>query len=128
MFGYFDVEKSDGCCGLLLLWKEGIDVSLLSFSKSHIDVEIEVDSVKTRFTGMYGSFDRPRKHLDWELIDRLKTESQLPWLLGGDLNDILCSNEKAGGRRKPRVEMDAFRDALERNGLWDIRPSKGWFT
>ncbi|KAL4348938.1 hypothetical protein GQ457_17G007600 [Hibiscus cannabinus] len=128
MFGCFDVEKNDGCCGLLLLWKEGIDVKLLSYSKSHIDVEIEVEQIKTRFTGMYGSFDRPRKHLDWELIDRLKTESQLPWLLGGDLNDILCSSERVGGTRKPRVEMDAFKEAMERNGLWDIKPSKGWFT
>ncbi|KAK8639711.1 hypothetical protein V6N13_138081 [Hibiscus sabdariffa] len=47
---------------------DGIDARLLSYSKSHIDVEIEVESVKTRFTGMYGSFDRLRKHLDWELM------------------------------------------------------------
>ncbi|KAK8683779.1 hypothetical protein V6N13_039828 [Hibiscus sabdariffa] len=93
MFGCFDVERNDGCCGLLLLWKEGIDVKLLSYSKSHIDTEIEVEIVRTRFTGMYGSFGRPRKHLDWELIDRLKVESQLPWLLGV-ISMILCVQMK----------------------------------
>ncbi|KAL4383540.1 hypothetical protein GQ457_15G011040 [Hibiscus cannabinus] len=77
---------------------------------------------------MYGTCNRSRKHLDWELLDKLKGESQLPWLVGGDLNDILCMNERAGGRRKPRVEMDAFGAALERNDLWDIKPSKVWFT
>ncbi|KAK8696139.1 hypothetical protein V6N13_001276 [Hibiscus sabdariffa] len=77
MDGCIDVEKSEGCCGLLLLWK-GVDVNLLSFSKSHIDVEIELDYVKTRFTGMYGTYDRTRKHLDWELLDKLQGESHLP--------------------------------------------------
>ncbi|KAK8547790.1 hypothetical protein V6N13_027403 [Hibiscus sabdariffa] len=74
----------------------GIDVRLLSFSKSHIDTEIEVESVKTRFTGTYGSFDRPRKHLDWELIDSYS------------LSDGICysdnrSNSRANTCNKPRL-------------------------
>ncbi|KAK8684356.1 hypothetical protein V6N13_040386 [Hibiscus sabdariffa] len=51
---------------------------------------------------MYGTSDRRRKHEDWELLDRLKNRSNLPWLLGGDLNDILSYSEKDGRRRKPR--------------------------
>ncbi|KAK8635122.1 hypothetical protein V6N13_022999 [Hibiscus sabdariffa] len=47
---------------------------------------------------------------------------------GGDLNEILDKGEKEGGRRRPRVHMEEFRDTLERNDLWDIRPTKGWFT
>lgn len=128
MEGALDVARSENCVGLLLMWKDTLQVNLLSFSNSHIDVEVIQGESKFRFTGMYGTFYRQRKHEDWELLDRLRNDSNLPWLLGGDLNDILCWNERAGGRRKSRVEMDCFRDALERNGLWDIKPSRGWFT
>ncbi|KAK8713804.1 hypothetical protein V6N13_149013 [Hibiscus sabdariffa] len=38
-------------------------------------------------------------------------------IYGGDLNAILSRDENEGGRRKPRSEMDAFREALQRNGL-----------
>ncbi|KAK8694188.1 hypothetical protein V6N13_071744 [Hibiscus sabdariffa] len=122
------VEKGDDSVGLLLLWSDSITVSLQSYSKSHIDVEIQDPQYHFRFTGMYGNSDHSHKAEDWNLLDNLRHRSQLPWLLGGDLNAILCRDEKEGGRRNPRSEMGAFRDALECNGLWDIKPNKGWFT
>ncbi|GMI99444.1 hypothetical protein HRI_003613700 [Hibiscus trionum] len=83
MEGCFDVEKGENCVGLLFLWKDSLQVDLLFFSKSQIDVEISQGTTRFWFTGMYRTHDRPRKHKDWELLDRLKGKSHLPWLLGG---------------------------------------------
>ncbi|KAL4362015.1 hypothetical protein GQ457_04G025740 [Hibiscus cannabinus] len=77
----------------------------------------KVDSIRRQL-------DHSHKAEDWNLLDNLRHRSQLPRLLGEDLNAILCRDEKEGGRRNPRSEMGAFRDALECNGLWDIKPNK----
>ncbi|KAL4324280.1 hypothetical protein GQ457_11G002870 [Hibiscus cannabinus] len=128
MKGSFDVERNSTCVGLLMLWSEQVVVDLLSFSDSHIDITVDEGQGKFRFTGMYGQFCSTRKHETWSLINTLRGQSNLPWLLGGDLNEILDREEKYGGRRQPRVHMEGFKDTLLRNDLWDIRPSRGWFT
>lgn len=42
--------------GLALLWRKDVDVGLISFSQNHIDTEVLLpgESVKWRFTGLYG--------------------------------------------------------------------------
>ncbi|GMJ16170.1 hypothetical protein HRI_005286200 [Hibiscus trionum] len=84
MAGQLVVEKNEEGLGLLLLWDEDTKVSLLSLSKSHIDVEVLRDDAQFRFTGMYGTCKRPNKKEDWALLDLLKTKSDLPWLVGGN--------------------------------------------
>ncbi|KAE8730065.1 hypothetical protein F3Y22_tig00003041pilonHSYRG00724 [Hibiscus syriacus] len=69
-----------------------------------------------------------RKLETWDLLDRLVQSSSLPWVIGGDFNDVLTDTEKSDGRRKYRLHHDEFRNALDRNGLTDCRPSLGWFT
>ncbi|KAK8684295.1 hypothetical protein V6N13_040325 [Hibiscus sabdariffa] len=78
MVGNLVVEKSDDCVGLFMLWNDSVNVRLLSYLNSHIDVEVEGGEIPVRFTGMYGTSDRRRKHEDWELLDSLKSRSDLP--------------------------------------------------
>lgn len=64
--------------------------------KSHIDVEIQDDKGKHRwlFTGFYGAPDVRNKVETWDLLRRLGRNNSLPWLVGGDFNDILFAHEK----------------------------------
>ncbi|KAK8660423.1 hypothetical protein V6N13_051349 [Hibiscus sabdariffa] len=128
MVGGLEVKWSDSCVGLMLLWQDTIQVTLKSYSQWHIDVDVDDGQFPFRFTGVYGSCYRDKKREVWELLDSLGQQDDRPWLIGEDLNEILDMSEKDGGRRRPRVDMDEFRDVLNRNGLWDIRPSTGWFT
>lgn len=51
--------------GLALLWKNEVDVALLSTSSNHIDclVSMEGGSLSYRATGIYGFPEQHRKHL-----------------------------------------------------------------
>ncbi|KAL4280806.1 hypothetical protein GQ457_03G012020 [Hibiscus cannabinus] len=83
MTGCLEVEWSDNCVGLMLMWQDQIQVNLKSFSKWHIDVEVDDGRFPFRFTGLYGSCYRETKQEVWNLIDNLGQQSNLPWLLGG---------------------------------------------
>ncbi|GMI94654.1 hypothetical protein HRI_003134700 [Hibiscus trionum] len=94
MTGCFHVKSSPTCSGLLLLWNNNATLDLLSYSDRYIDSTITTTDDCFRFTGVYGYAETSMKHKTWELIDSLRRNSQLPWLIGGDLNDILSDSEK----------------------------------
>ncbi|KAL4283814.1 hypothetical protein GQ457_16G010140 [Hibiscus cannabinus] len=126
--GCFSVDTSHDCTGLALCWDNTVDVSLLSYSNIHIDATIRSTEGVFRFTGLHGYANSNNRVKTWQLLDRLKVQSDLPWLVGGDINKITQLNEKQGGKRRPNYLMQNFQDALVRNTLFDIKPSKGWFT
>ncbi|KAL4380028.1 hypothetical protein GQ457_02G041970 [Hibiscus cannabinus] len=124
----FFVDSGPGCTGLAIFWNNKIIVDLLSYSPLHIDVVISYDSSCFCFTGMHGRSESTLKKHNWALIDRLRDASPLPWVLGGDFNEILSLSEKQGGLRKPHHQMTGFHECLLRNDLADCRPSRGLFT
>ncbi|KAE8707155.1 hypothetical protein F3Y22_tig00110387pilonHSYRG00987 [Hibiscus syriacus] len=75
----FAVKRSDHFVGLMMLWKEGLDVSLQSFSNLHIDVEVFWKEQKFWFTGFYGHSGWSDKKHNWEMISHLAYNSSLPW-------------------------------------------------
>ena len=73
-----------------MLWREGTDVRFKSCSNSHIDVEIhERSSVAPwRVTGFYGQPDAAKRFISWQLMEVLKKQSNLSWVVFGDFNEI----------------------------------------
>ncbi|KAK8605169.1 hypothetical protein V6N13_082621 [Hibiscus sabdariffa] len=102
MIGCLEVEWSDSCVGLMLLWQDSTQVNLRSFSRWHIDVEIADGKPPFRFTGLYGSCYKDSKQEVWNLIDTLGQQSSMPWLIGGDLNEILDMSQAQWDARKIR--------------------------
>ncbi|KAJ8423471.1 hypothetical protein Cgig2_013514 [Carnegiea gigantea] len=108
--------------GLAMLWVKTTTITLLSYLFHHIDVPVqwEGDSTPWRFSGIYGW---PEGHEKWktgQLIADLQSHSTLPWLVGGDQNEIFYYNEKRGGAPKPQATIDNFREAFLDNGLFDM--------
>ncbi|KAL1060363.1 hypothetical protein V6Z11_D03G112200 [Gossypium hirsutum] len=125
-----DVAAVGTSGGLSLGWKEGGNVSLKSFSKSHIDVEIEneEETGSWRLTGFYGEPVENERKKTWDLLKYLKRESSKPWLTIGDFNKILFSFEKKGGRIRDERQMNASRETLEYCKLYDLGFSGQWYT
>ncbi|KAE8678451.1 hypothetical protein F3Y22_tig00111409pilonHSYRG00142 [Hibiscus syriacus] len=96
MHGNIVVESGDNSTGLCMLWKEDVDVTLFSFSINHIDVEVRFKDDHFLFSAIYGFSDHRKKPKTWRLMDRIKGNSQLPWIIGGDFSEILSHNEKTG--------------------------------
>lgn len=88
------VGRSGGLC---LFWADSVDVSLLSYSLFHIDVQIVThQNTLWRLTGFYGHPEVNQRHHGWQLLRRLNSMSGLPWICIGDFNKIIDDSEKLG--------------------------------
>ncbi|KAL5804943.1 hypothetical protein ACOSQ3_031743 [Xanthoceras sorbifolium] len=112
--------------GLMLLWNDVWDVSVLSFSRGHIDVVIKMENnLRWRFTGFYGCPIPNHRTDSWELLRRLKAVNRLPWLCGGDFNELLHIEEKLGGNERIGPGMFNFRSIVELCDFVDLRGGGG---
>ncbi|XP_019150373.1 PREDICTED: uncharacterized protein LOC109147192 [Ipomoea nil] len=116
--GLFYVDSRGLSGGLALLWKTNDTVSLLSYSRNHVDVVIRIDGfAHWRITGFYGFLDRSDREESWNLLRHLRSRSTLPWVVLGDFNDLFFQYEKRGRFRHPESLLRGFGEALEDCGL-----------
>ncbi|KAL5854197.1 hypothetical protein ACOSQ4_003999 [Xanthoceras sorbifolium] len=73
-----------------------------------------------RFTGFYGDPNATNRSHSWSLIRRLAGLSNLPWLIGGDFNEILRWEEKSGGLFRSHKAISLFRGAVDDCNLVDV--------
>jgi hypothetical protein len=109
--------------GLALLWSNDVTVDLKSYSRNHIDVWITEGGAvdcQWRFTGFYGDPSRSRRKESWKLLKFLRNSSTLPWLCGGDFNEVLHDHEQLGGIDREEWKMEGFRETVEYCGFTDL--------
>ncbi|KAL5835447.1 hypothetical protein ACOSQ4_014944 [Xanthoceras sorbifolium] len=117
----FSVDRSGLGGGLMLLWRDSVDVSVQSFTKGHIDSFVRgTDGSHWRFTGFYGDPNAACRSHSWSLLHRLAGLSNLPWLIGGDFNEILKWEEKSGGLFRSQRAVSLFRGAVDDCNLVDV--------
>ncbi|KAK6147624.1 hypothetical protein DH2020_018536 [Rehmannia glutinosa] len=129
--GAFVVNCQGKSGGLILFWKLPLSVSVKSFSSGHIDSIVTEGEKIWRFTGFYGNPDTSLRKYSWDLLRRLFNIPELkdmPWLVGGDLNEICFSGEKQGGRLRANSQMEAMREALEDCELRSMHANGEFFT
>lgn len=76
-----------------------------------------------RFTGFYGNPNSSSRIFSWKLLGRLNSIPELqhlPWLIGGDFNEILYESEKSGGSLRSMSQISAFRDVINSCMLSDL--------
>ncbi|XP_038718208.1 uncharacterized protein LOC120011213 [Tripterygium wilfordii] len=108
--------------GLMLLWKEEVDISVLSYSTWHIHVEIKEgsDVFSWNLTCFYGHPEASQRKFSWDLLRFLSGSIQSPWLCVGDFNAISNGGEKVGGSVRCGSLMDDFNNALADCNLLDL--------
>ena len=114
---------SDGCSGgLAMIWHEAVDIRFMSCSHSHIDVVVHGEGGASlwRATGFYGHLDTSKRHTSWELLETLKNQSTLSWVVFNDFNEIVHPEEKLGWLDQDADQMWNFRECLGRCGLLDL--------
>lgn len=92
------------------MWRDNIDVQICSYSKHHIDFQVQSTQDKIwRGIGIYGHPEKNRKKHTWTPMKRLTGMSTLTWLCFGDFNEILSLNEKSGGLDRNAGAITEFR-------------------
>ena len=58
--------------------------------------------------------------ISWKILDSLKRLCHMPWIVFGDFNEILNSDEKLGWLDRDARQMEGFRECLCNCGLIDM--------
>jgi hypothetical protein len=84
--------------GLVLLWNNcNFTLEIKSYDLNYIDVLINYNNLSWRATGIYGFSNKTQKFQTCQLINDLSHMNNHPnWLIFGDFNIILNSDEKEG--------------------------------
>ncbi|XP_060968286.1 uncharacterized protein LOC133035873 [Cannabis sativa] len=107
---------------LAFLWKISSDAHLLKFSAHHIDMEVHIPGYDHwRLTGFYGEPNRSLRHTTWELLRDLADDSNLPWCIIGDFNNITTHEDKKGGLLYPESLINGFNAALHDCRLCELQ-------
>ena len=118
---FFVVPRVNQGGGLALLWRENINLAVLTSSDRHIDASIDFGMDDAwRFTGFYGDPETANREHSWSLLRDLSQQLALPWICMGDFNEIIRLEEKQGWLDCPERQMQGFRDALDYCGLKDL--------
>ena len=107
--------------GLALFWNNNLNLSILSYSFSHIDSVINPGTDNAwRLIFMYGEPVTHKRMATWNLLRRLYNQHSLPWCCMGDFNEIVKNEEMQGRCPHPDRQMQAFRDAINDCNLLDM--------
>lgn len=87
---FFSVDSSGRSRGLAILWDRNVKCQVMGFDNNHIDVVmLKGGDLEWRVTGFYGFSERARRKDSWEFLKLLSVRDSLPWVVLGDLNDML---------------------------------------
>ena len=108
--------------GLALFWNDDVPLQIRTTSVHHIDAVVNPGPglPAWRITGFYGYADTGERDKSWQLLRDLTDLDSLPWMIIGDFNEILNSDEKIDGVPRPERQMRGFRDAMAYGELVDL--------
>ena len=87
--------------GLWILWKkEDAKVNLLTSTEQEIHATIKVCSTNHSWLifAIYASPKIAERRLIWSNLSEVAKLHNLPWLMLGNFNEVLCGEDKYGGR------------------------------
>lgn len=118
---HFLIPPSGLSGGLALLWRNEINLTVLSSSANFIDTEVVYKANTFFLTFIYGIPQQENRAAFWEEISLLGQGKDSAWALSGDFNDILDNSEKSGGPPRYEGSFVPFRSFVSLNGLWDVK-------
>ena len=98
-----------------------MDVRFKSYFHFHIDMVVYGGEAKLwRASGFYGHPDARKRNVSLELLNSLKNQCDMPWIVVGDFNEITHPDEKLGWLERDANQMGSFRECLNARGLFDL--------
>ena len=108
---HFDCINQSG--GVALLWDDSVTLQIRKVDYFFIDVDVLSPGVGSwRFNGFSGHPETGQRHVSWDLLRSLYQPASDKWVVMGDFNEIMSSNEKSGGPLRNHLQMQAFRTVI----------------
>ena len=117
---HFSVPPTGVSGGLMLSWKEDINVEILYSSCNIIDTHIQAKKASFFASFIYGAPKMEDRPAFWNKFMELGKNRNDAWLVTGDFNDLLDNTEKLGGPLRWEGSFLAFRSFVSQMGLWDL--------
>lgn len=114
--------------GLLLSWKKDINLTVNSSTHNFIDTTIEHKGISFQATFVYGEPDHTKRLQVWDALSSLHPDTDKPWFLTGDFNEIIDNSEKSDGPDRAEGTFCAFRSFLSQNDLFDLKHSGSYLS
>ncbi|KAE8694600.1 hypothetical protein F3Y22_tig00110777pilonHSYRG00077 [Hibiscus syriacus] len=99
---YFRVEAAGFSGGIWLIWDKPLMVDLVVFHPQYMTTKVTWNYPSKQFfvSVVYGNLDKKKRSSLWNDLSNLHFTRGYPWILTGDFNAILSSEEKRGGARR----------------------------
>ncbi|KAI9124767.1 hypothetical protein K1719_004094 [Acacia pycnantha] len=123
------VEAEGFSGGIWILWElEGLVVDVLVKDKQFLHCKLRLGGEEMVFTAVYASPNEHRRSRVWNLLHRIASETEEPWLLAGDFNDIKTPLEQRGGGRIRESRCNRFSSWIQDCSLIDMEANGPFFT
>jgi exonuclease III len=109
--------------GIWLLWNsDRVDVAQLACTEQEIHATIKVRSSNLSWliSSIYASPRVAERKVLWSNLVHTASLHHLPWLLLGDFNEVLCSDDKFGGLPVNFRRAFNFKSCLDMCGMIDL--------
>jgi hypothetical protein len=109
--------------GLWLLWNSAVvDVSVLAATEQEIHAVVKVRSSNFSWllSAIYASPRFLERKVLWDNLSQVASLHNLPWLLAGDFNEVLSSEDKFGGLPVNLRRSQLFSNCLNNCGMMDL--------
>ncbi|XP_062079945.1 uncharacterized protein LOC133784673 [Humulus lupulus] len=104
-----------------------VDISLCTAQLIHCVVHPRQKQDRFDVTFVYGFNEDKKRAQLWIELEEISMQIQGPWIVMGDFNDIMFSNERVGKRCNKSPTQD-FRDCVEKCKLEDLKYSGIFYT
>lgn len=120
----FSIRSMDKRGGLAMMWSDGTEFEIVNYYNYHIHAKIKGNPTDLGwFLTRFYRIPKAKKRMDFRnLLEKINPRSEASWCVLGDFNEITTQNKKMRGRLRPLNQMEAFKLALNSNGLLNL----GW--
>lgn len=123
-FESFIQSAAEGLCrGIVIMWRNDLlTLKNMTVTTQSIHVMIKVSPHPTPwlFSALYASNDFHSRTTLWDSLLRISQNYDGPWLIGGDLNEVLSTSNKLGGRPVNVCRANLLRQCLNQCGMIDL--------
>ncbi|KAI9114763.1 hypothetical protein K1719_014461 [Acacia pycnantha] len=108
--------------GLVVVWKKDLmDVVLLQRDRQFLHLSCSIPGKGDfHLTTVYAIPRAALKQLLWQELANLALSMSGPWVVAGDMNDILSPDERVGGAAVIHSRIDLFHSRLQACHLTDL--------